>query len=99
MARKAPVRTYIACGEAADKRTLVRIVRTPDAHVELDPSGKKAGRGAYLCLDGACFDKARAKHLLDARLRIKVGPEEYERLGHEFSELVSDAQGRSRDGE
>ena len=99
MARRPPTRTCIACGTAGDKRTLLRVVRTPEGGVELDASGRKPGRGAYLCLDEACFEKASAKHLLDAKLRIKVAEEDYRRLGHEFSELVEDARDRSRDGE
>lgn len=92
MGKKLPTRTCIACGKAADKRGLCRIVRSPEGHVALDESGKAPGRGAYLCFDETCFSKARAKRLLDARLRVRVSAEDYERLEHEFRGLIQGAR-------
>jgi predicted RNA-binding protein YlxR (DUF448 family) len=92
MAKKASIRTCIACNTSSDKRSLVRFVRTPEGDIAFDASGKSAGRGAYICADKECFDKARAKHLLDGRLRTKVGNEEYERLEAEFSAFVHEHQ-------
>lgn len=88
MTRKAPVRTCVACHASSDKRALVRFVRTADGTVSLDPSGKAAGRGAYVCADDACFDKACAKQMLGSRLRTKVGKEDYERLRMDFDALM-----------
>jgi predicted RNA-binding protein YlxR (DUF448 family) len=53
-----PLRTCIACRETRPKRELLRVVRTPDGHVVLDPTGKKSGRGAYLCARLSCWQKA-----------------------------------------
>lgn len=92
MAKKASIRTCIACNASSDKRALVRFVRTGAGKVAFDPSGKSAGRGAYICAKRECFDKARAKHLLDGRLRVKVENEEYERLEAEFSAFVQEHQ-------
>lgn len=92
MPRRPPIRTCIACGATSDKRGLVRIVRTPDAQVLCDPSGRKAGRGAYLCQDKACFEKARKKRLFDARLKCKVSEQDYARLEEEFAEACSLAE-------
>lgn len=88
MARKTPTRTCIACGKSADKRELLRVVRTPDGRIALDESGKMPGRGAYLCADMACFEKAAKNHLLEARLRTKVSAEDYGQLRDKFSDFV-----------
>ena len=50
-----PTRTCVACGRAAAKRDLVRVVRTPEGDVLVDTAGKLSGRGAYLCSDPACL--------------------------------------------
>lgn len=78
----------MACGKTGDKRSFVRVVRSPEGAVALDAGGKAPGRGAYLCLDEACFAKAKDKRLLDARLRVRVGAEDYERLEREFRALL-----------
>ena len=53
-----PQRTCIACGQKTDKRRLIRLVRVPDAGILVDPTGKRSGRGAYLCHQQTCWDKA-----------------------------------------
>lgn len=84
MTKTAPIRTCIACHETSDKRDLVRFVRTPEGTVQLDPSGKAAGRGAYVCADDVCVSKAFEKQMLGSRLRAKVGKQDYERLKADF---------------
>lgn len=64
------------------------MVRTPEGQIVLDETGKMPGRGAYLCKDMACFEKAESKHLLDARLRAKVTPEDYGQLRDRFRDFV-----------
>jgi len=59
--RPVPTRTCVACRTARPKRDLVRIVRTPAGQVVEDPTGRLAGRGAYVCPDGACRELALAK--------------------------------------
>ena len=87
MTKKAPIRTCIACGTEGDKRGLIRFVRTPEGHVVCDASGKAAGRGAYVCADRACFAQVCKRRMLDARLRVKVSSDDYERLEAEFGAL------------
>lgn len=99
MAKKSPTRTCIACNTAADKRELLRVVRSPEGDVSFDAGGKKPGRGAYLCYDEECFEKAASKRLLDSKLRVKLEPEDYERLRVEFGDVCANARQRSRDGE
>ena len=74
--RKVPQRTCVACRTTSGKRDFVRIVRTPAGRVELDPTGKKPGRGAYLHADVACWTEALKKNRLDAALRTKLTPDD-----------------------
>ncbi len=69
-----PQRTCIACREHDAKRGLHRIVRTPEGPVELDPTGKRNGRGAYLCNRPACWDKALSAGLLARALKAEIAP-------------------------
>jgi uncharacterized protein len=78
--RRAPQRTCVACGESNAKRELVRVVHTPSGHVEVDPTGKKAGRGAYLCAKKACWALGLKKHALDRALKTTVSPEDIVQL-------------------
>ncbi|MDR1015083.1 MAG: YlxR family protein [Coriobacteriales bacterium] len=78
--RKKPLRSCVACRTTADKRTLVRFVRTADAGTVCDPTGRLPGRGAYLCDDERCFVRARKGRLLDRALRTKLSDGDYERL-------------------
>ncbi|HEX5139780.1 MAG TPA: YlxR family protein [Dehalococcoidia bacterium] len=77
--RKAPQRTCVSCRSTGDKRALVRIVRGPEG-VEVDPSGKKPGRGAYLCHQRECWQQAIRKGRLDAALKTRLTQDEKLRL-------------------
>ncbi len=70
-----PQRTCIACQEKRAKRELIRIVRTPQGTVEIDPKGKRPGRGAYLCPRPACWDLLDERKLSRA-LKRRVSAEE-----------------------
>lgn len=74
-----PQRTCVACREVLGKRILIRLVRT-EAGAEIDPTGKRAGRGAYLHDRRECWDKALKDSLLDRALKMTISPEERERL-------------------
>jgi predicted RNA-binding protein YlxR (DUF448 family) len=75
-----PLRTCIACRQTGDKRTLVRLVRTPAAGIQVDVTGKLAGRGAYLCRDRSCWDQALRSHRLSQALKTTILPEEVKAL-------------------
>lgn len=75
-----PQRMCISCRERSAKRTLFRIVRTPDGTVEIDLTGKKNGRGAYLCDDPACWRRALSSDALSRALKIDLPEEAVERL-------------------
>ncbi len=70
--RAVPMRTCVACRTSSSKRDLVRIVRTPDGRVVPDPSGRLAGRGAYLCADGSCWGAALDKGALSRALGVPL---------------------------
>jgi len=71
-----PQRTCIACHQVKPKRELLRIVRTPDGHVEMDPTGKKSGRGAYLCATRSCWTTALKKNRLEQELETTISEED-----------------------
>jgi predicted RNA-binding protein YlxR (DUF448 family) len=79
----------VSCRTASEKRAFVRIVRTPDGHVQVDPTGKANGRGAYLCADTACFDTARMRRRLDAALKTQLQDDDYDRLRREYDEVLA----------
>ncbi len=82
-----PQRTCIACREVKPKRQLIRLVYTVNGTAEVDPSGKKAGRGAYLCHSPDCWEKALKKGRLEQALRKKISAENQARLV-EFSRVL-----------
>jgi len=86
--RKVPTRTCTGCATSSDKRQFVRFVRTPEGHVEVDPTGKANGRGAYLCADADCFEMARKRRRLDSALRVALKEDDYTRLKRDFDEVL-----------
>jgi len=73
--RHIPQRTCVGCRRTSAKREFVRIVRTPEGRVEVDPSGKKAGRGAYLCPLPECWEAALKKDRLASALKTTIEAE------------------------
>lgn len=70
--RKMPQRTCVGCGKVTDKRSLVRIVRTPEGDVAVDPTGKRSGRGAYVCATRECLQRAVRSGKLSKALEAAV---------------------------
>lgn len=73
--RHVPRRTCVACRQAKEKRTLVRVVRAGDGSVQIDPTGKKSGRGAYLCGEPLCWAAGLKRGVLPRALKIDTIPE------------------------
>ena len=71
-----PLRTCIACGVKTEKGELIRVVRTPAEQIEVDTTGKKPGRGVYLCYRESCWDRALRKGRLAHSLRAPLAPED-----------------------
>jgi hypothetical protein len=78
-AKHVPQRTCIACRRTDAKRGLIRLVRTPEGRVEADPTGKRHGRGAYLCHDLACWELALKRRALERALRAEPLSEDNQR--------------------
>ena len=83
--RKTPTRRCTGCGEHFPKNTLIRVLRTPEGEVILDLTGKKNGRGAYICKSAACFKKARKSKRIEASLECVISEELYERMEEELT--------------
>ncbi|PKM76358.1 MAG: DUF448 domain-containing protein [Firmicutes bacterium HGW-Firmicutes-15] len=71
-ARKLPQRMCVGCREMKNKKELIRVVRTPEGLVEIDSTGKKSGRGAYLCPDQECFNLALKGKRLQKALQHEI---------------------------
>ena len=82
--KKVPVRRCVGCGEHFPKNTLVRVLRTPEGEIVLDLTGKKSGRGAYICKKSACLKKAAKSKRLDASLECAIPKEIYDRMEEEI---------------
>ena len=78
--RKIPMRQCLGCNEHRPKAELLRVLRAPDGSVGLDFTGKKSGRGVYICQNPECLEKAYEEHRLERSLKTKVSPEIYEEL-------------------
>ena len=78
--KKIPQRRCVGCGETKDKKELVRVVRTPEGEVCLDLTGKKSGRGAYVCHSAACLRKARKSKRIEQNLEVGIPEELYDKL-------------------
>ena len=83
--KKTPMRMCTGCGEMFDKRTLVRVVKSPEGEISLDLTGKKSGRGAYVCKNAECLKKAIKKKAFERAFGIKIEPEIYEKMQEEIS--------------
>lgn len=82
--RKIPLRKCVACQEMMAKKELIRVVRTPQDEILIDLTGKKAGRGAYLCGKRSCFKLVKKNKALDRALKSQVSAEIYDRLEQDF---------------
>ncbi|MBR6680205.1 MAG: YlxR family protein [Clostridia bacterium] len=84
--RKIPERQCLGCNEHKPKMELLRVVKTPEGEIVLDFTGKKSGRGAYICRDVKCLKKARKTKRIDSNLGVTVPEEVYDRMERELSE-------------
>ncbi|MBI4298234.1 MAG: YlxR family protein [Chloroflexi bacterium] len=89
--RHIPLRSCVACGLKTSKGDLLRIVRTPQDRIELDLTGKKTGRGAYLCKSFSCWDKNLKRSRLEWVLRGSVSQEDLENLISQCNGIVIEA--------
>jgi predicted RNA-binding protein YlxR (DUF448 family) len=84
-AKKIPLRMCTGCMEMKPKKELVRVVKSPEGDVSVDLTGKKSGRGAYVCKSIECFEKAFKTKRLSRNLETNISEEIYEKLKDEVS--------------
>ncbi|MGB9846230.1 MAG: RNase P modulator RnpM [Desulfotomaculales bacterium] len=73
--KKVPLRMCVGCREMKPKKELVRIVRTPEEKIAIDPTGKRSGRGAYVCPEAACVQKALKNKSIEKALKCPLAKE------------------------
>ena len=83
--RKIPLRRCTGCREMKSKKEMLRIVRSPEGDFSFDPTSKKSGRGAYVCPDAGCFEKAYKSKGLERSFESPVPPEVYAKLKDEIT--------------
>lgn len=83
MGKVEPLRKCLGCEEMIGKKGLLRIVKDKEGEISLDLTGKKNGRGAYICRTTACFEAARKRKAFERSLKCKIPEEVYERLADE----------------
>ena len=83
--KKVPERKCLGCMETFPKKELVRIVRTPSGEIELDLTGKKSGRGAYICKNKTCLKKAIKSKRIQNNLEVEITEELLEQLSQEIN--------------
>ena len=84
--KKVPVRRCTGCGEHFPKNELVRVLRTPEGEIFIDLTGKKSGRGAYICKSPACLKKARKSGRIERNLGVSIPAEIYDGMESELSD-------------
>lgn len=83
--KKIPLRRCLGCMESKPKNALCRIVKTKEGKIIVDKIGKIEGRGAYICYDDSCFEKARKARRLEKEFESSISDETYEELRREVS--------------
>ena len=84
--KKIPTRQCLGCNEHKPKKELLRVVRSPEGEISLDFTGKKSGRGAYICHDVRCLKKARKSRRIERSLECQIPDEVYDLMESELSD-------------
>ena len=90
MAKKIPLRQCVGCGEMKSKKEMMRVLKTAEGPIVLDVTGKKNGRGAYLCLSKECLQKARKNKGLERSFKMSIPNDVYDSLEKEFEEIETE---------
>lgn len=82
--KKIPLRKCTGCGEMKPKKELVRVVKTPEDEILIDLTGRKNGRGAYICRDVECLKKARKAKRIEKSFQCSIPDEVYDKMEEEL---------------
>ena len=85
--KKIPMRKCVCCQEMKEKKSLIRVVKTAEGDIILDDTGKKNGRGAYICKSLECFKKAKKTKARERSLGVSVSEQVYEELEKEMNQI------------
>ena len=85
--KKVPMRKCVGCGEMKSKKEMMRVLKTAENEIVLDTTGRKNGRGAYLCFCKECFQNAAKNRGLERSLKMAIPKEVYESLEREFENI------------
>ena len=85
--KKVPMRKCVGCGEMKNKKEMIRVLKTPEEEFVLDASGKKNGRGAYLCPSGECLERAIKCKGLERSFKQAIPSEVYDELKEEMQTI------------
>lgn len=91
--KKIPMRQCLGCNEHRPKRELLRVVRDPEGNVSLDFTGKKSGRGAYICRDVKCLKKVRKNGRLARSLECEISDEVYTQMEEDIAVYEKELSG------
>lgn len=89
MAKKLPLRMCIGCNEMKSKKEMIRVLKTPEDEIVIDTTGKKNGRGAYICPSASCYQKAIKSKGLERSLKVGIPKDLIETLEKEMILLES----------
>lgn len=84
--KKIPQRMCLGCSETKNKKDLIRVVKSPDGEISLDLTGKKSGRGAYVCNDIECLRKARKARRFEKTFSCQISDDIYNAMEKELSD-------------
>jgi len=90
--KKIPMRMCLGCGEMKPKKELIRVVKSPEGDISLDFTGKKNGRGAYICRNAECYTKARKSRRLEKTFSCRIDEEVYEVMADELGKETENSQ-------
>ena len=90
MSKKIPMRQCVGCGEMKGKKEMMRVLKTTEGPIVLDVTGRKNGRGAYLCMQAECLKKARKNKGLERSFKMSIPSEVYDTLEGEFEKLEAE---------
>lgn len=84
--RKIPLRQCVGCGKDKEKKAMLRVIKTSEGEILLDDTGKKNGRGAYICKTMQCLEKAVKNKGLERSLKVRIPQEVYDELKKEMAD-------------
>lgn len=86
--KKVPMRQCVGCAQMKSKKDLLRVIKTPEEEIVLDATGRKNGRGAYICASMECLKIARQRKGLERSLKVAIPSEVYDALEQEMSKIA-----------